>query len=97
MLNLIQFIGYLGAGFGLAYIVGFATISLPLRTWLWGRPSAIVRFLVALIECPACFGFWYGLFLWVVLNPFHLGSFWPLLTCGVNFYFGRQTGLIREE
>jgi hypothetical protein len=82
MLNLIQFIGYLGAGFGLAYIVGFATISLPLRTWLWGRPSAIVR---------------YGLFLWVVLNPFHLGSFWPLLTCGVNFYFGRQTGLIREE
>lgn len=42
--------------FGLAYIVGHSLISVGVRRWLYERRP----FLVDLLECPACFGFWSG-------------------------------------
>lgn len=73
---------YLLAAFGLAYIVGHSTISLPFRVWLGGVPEKFANplsfdtpdgapakpgalgpfgdFMCAMIECPACFGFWIG-------------------------------------
>lgn len=66
---------YLLAAFGLAYIVGHSTISLPFRVWLGGVPAKpevpllpqpgalgpIGDWVATMLECPACFGFWIGL------------------------------------
>lgn len=105
-----QLLFYAIAAFGLAYIIGFSTITLPLRIALGGesgstatRPLLTVgrfgkpgEFICSLIECPACFGFWTGLI---------AGLFWPghpwyaafglaLFTSGSNFILGRATRLI---
>ena len=64
------------AVFGLCYVVGHARVSLAARealAWAGGSPervrgmsglalvvSAVFRFVLALIECPACLGFWLG-------------------------------------
>jgi len=66
------------------------------------RPSIV--FLLELIECPACLGFWVGLAsgaLWPSLVPFpvHRAVAALLLgmsTCGVNYLLGRLTGWIEE-
>lgn len=107
---------YLIAAFGLAYIVGHSTISLPVRVWLGGSPAKpdlnltavpgalgpLGDWLVTLLECPACFGFWTGIaasFLGVafpelvthrLVAPLALGC----LTSGSNFIVGRLTKLI---
>jgi hypothetical protein len=44
--------------FGLCYVVGHAKITLKLRMKLFSK----VEWLVDLLECPACLGFWLGLF-----------------------------------
>ena len=117
---------YLGAAFGLAYIVGHSTISLPFRTWLGGVPSREIEptlalpgakivasgkpgalgpfgdFICSLLECPACFGFWTGLFSSQLLAaPAELHTTWwnwPVvlgcLTAGSNFAVSRLTRLI---
>jgi len=57
---------YTLAAFGLAYIVGHSSISLPFRMLLdpgdnYTRPREALRaFVLTLAECPACFGFWTG-------------------------------------
>lgn len=86
---MIAFILYVLAAFGFAFIVGFAKVSLPFRSWL-ASPIKTVKFrpdwpeggpfkineewherprlngwatwIVALLECPACLGFWLGVF-----------------------------------
>lgn len=114
------------AAFGLAYVVGSARISRGIRevwaTWAVGpglhavdtppaRPWAY--FLLELVECPACFGFWTGLLTGLavgVLSPLAMfldtpafivapaTGFWVgVYTAGFNFIMGRHTGLIREE
>ena len=105
---------YTVAAFGLAYIVGHSVISLPLRlavdpgpdvdspakvSWAW---------FLMLIECPACFGFWTGLFAGMVYVAVD-GPLYPregalarvlwavglaLYTCGANFILARFTHLI---
>lgn len=91
---------YLLAAFGLAYIVGHSTISLPFRKWLGGTPAKddptlyltpmpakpgalgpLGDFLTALIECPACFGFWCGLIAalsgMIPVHPEFSDTIWP--------------------
>lgn len=121
-------ITYLLFAFGLAYIVGHSTISLPFRIFLGGTPakhfdpldlasttSASVPakpgalgplgdFLCALIECPACFGFWIGLgygFTGLLAPPADLIAvhyLWPVMlgcvTAGSNYAVSRLTRLI---
>lgn len=103
------------AAFGLAYIVGHSKISLPIRVWIdpvrevhtgvfkvgkFRRPR---EFVLMLLECPACFGFWTGLLTGLIAAPFVFVSLlWAvfaaiglgLFTCGFNFLFGRLTGLV---
>lgn len=105
---------YTFAAFGLAYIVGHSSISLPFRMALdpgeeLTRPGQALRaFVLMLIECPACFGFWTGAFaglLYVAVD----GTYYPkegalarfmfaaglaLYTAGTNFTLSRLTNLI---
>lgn len=92
---------YCLAAFGLAYIVGHAKISLFFRVLIGGTPSGgkplipvVGPFLVDLVECPACFGFWEGLaYGWITTN--FVGGLWfGCLTSGSNFLLGRFTKLI---
>lgn len=46
------------SAFGFAYVVGHSHISLPFRDLL--SRVAAARWLLILIECPACLGFWLG-------------------------------------
>lgn len=78
---------YVLAAFGLAFIVGYAKISLPLRGWLgcaWGSYTAEsglqpIRFAVArralleLLQCPACLGVWIG-FAFALADPLMFGA-----------------------
>lgn len=87
---MIAFLLYALASFGFAFIVGFAKISLPFRSWIAQKTTVIeidrravdpsvrdhyppseheeFRFgafglwFIALLECPACLGFWLGVF-----------------------------------
>ena len=49
--------------FGAWYCLGRSVISLPLRKALADLEIGPITFLLNLIECPACFGFWWGFFL----------------------------------
>lgn len=113
---------YTLAAFGLAYIVGHSTISLPLRKYLGGSSAEFIvegvevkgskppvpgalgpigDLLCALMECPACFGFWIGAVVAVTIrdvgidgtsflsSPFVLGCY----TSGTNFVLARLTRL----
>ena len=90
---------YTLAAFGLAYILGHSRITLYTRTRL-AALGWFSRWMVELVECPACLGTWLG---------FAAGFFWPhlaplgwaplalaLWTCGANYLLGRATGLLKE-
>lgn len=82
--------------FGAAYIVGYSQISLPLREWLATRTTPFARWLLALVECAACFGFHCGWVLAMLTMPlswfsaFGYGCFF----CATNFLLARLTGLM---
>jgi hypothetical protein len=83
------------AAFGLAYVVGHSVITRSLREWIAGDESSRMRFyVITLLECPACLGFWMGL-AYALAFEYH-----PLLAalyvCGTNFIIGRATGLVRH-
>ena len=98
---------YTVAAFGLSYIVGHSRISRGFRVWF---ANYISEWLVELVECPACFGFWLGL----VLGSAMLGrggllpevaSSLPWLvvaiaigcyTSGAGYLLGRLTGWLKE-
>jgi hypothetical protein len=95
---------YTIAAFGCTYVLGHSVASRHVREVLWeaGAIAPMWRWLVMLIECPACLGFWIGLFvggacapLWPGENPLILaaviGAFY---TSGSNFLLGRLTGLM---
>jgi hypothetical protein len=91
--------GYSIAAFGLAYIVGHSEITLGLRRYL-ADGNAFAQFVLALMECPACLGFWIGIC--AGLNTPWFGRSVSiavcagLYTCGANFILGRTTGLISD-
>ena len=112
---------YILASFGFAFVVGYAKISLPLRSWLartchaQGTDLVLVpfsderRWLVDLLQCPACLGFWIGAGFVVVDARFfgataalgldHLPAvalvlIYGLATAASNFILGALTGLI---
>jgi hypothetical protein len=94
--------------FGLAYVIGHARVSLPIREYLSPTPDVAPplggfgTWLVRLVECPACLswhlGLWFGFFGW----PLHattggrVGDALVLAfgSCGVSFILGRFTRLI---
>jgi uncharacterized BrkB/YihY/UPF0761 family membrane protein len=58
---------YCVVAMGLAYVVGLSKISLPIRRViavigeaLGGPFRWLVYWLLSLLECPVCFGFWTG-------------------------------------
>lgn len=104
---------YTLAAFGFAYVIGHAKISLPIRTLLQPEESdkslfAVLRWwILMLLECPACVGFWLGYwtaaFYPAIFRP-HLGIFVgipfclvvALFTCGTNFVISRFSRLDKE-
>lgn len=104
-LNAVAFVFLLLASFGAAYITGHSTISLPFRVLLGGAKNDVYErkaaipvvgpFLVALLECPACFGFWQGLVLgWQLGVPAGAVLVWGCAISGSNFILARLTGLL---
>ncbi len=95
---------YALAAFGFAYIIGFSKISLPFREWLeiFGRRFAPARWLLALIECPACVGFWWGVALantpWALAlgsgTAFERSIGHGLVTTALNLLLAKAVGLI---
>lgn len=90
---------YTVAAFGLAYVLGHAVITQRLREELFNR-SSLGMWLVLLLECPACCGFWigfgagaYGLVLGE-LSPWLRTFLVAFYTAGANFLLGRATKLI---
>ena len=95
---------YVLAVFGFCFAVGHAGVSQGVRESMayWQRP--LTDWLLALVQCPACLGFWVGLGTGAVhpaLVPFEL--VWPLaalalgfFTCGANYVLGVATGWISE-
>lgn len=98
---------YFLAAFGLAYVVGHSAISMPVRLLIGGpegQPRAFLGFLVALLECPACFGTWTGLVAGAFLPGLFQQSTWwagalvaACATAGLNFIIGKATGLMPGE
>lgn len=93
--------------FGLAYIVGHSAISLPFRQALAPEEVKTVghafrQFIITLLECPACLGFWAGaVSIWlvsmVVVLPVPLYVAAPaaaVVTCGANYIVARLTSLV---
>lgn len=91
------------AAFGLAYVIGHSKITLPLRAWIDpGMPisslwRAFRMFVVTLLECPACLGFWIGVF-FALYSGFDLRTILVVgfYVAATNFIIGRMTGLIEE-
>lgn len=100
-----ELVTYLLAAFGLAYIAGHSKISITPRLILGGSKTieppipplipGFGPFVVDLIECPACLGFWEGLvYGWVMRGQFLDGLWLGCVTSGSNFLLGRLTNLI---
>lgn len=67
---------------------------------------ALVRWLLALLECPACVGFWLGLgsiltpivdFVPISVSPYLLAPFLGLTNLGACLALGMFVGLIKTE
>jgi hypothetical protein len=92
------------AAFGVAYLVGHSVASKSTREWLWDLDVPPARWLVMLVECPACFGFWIGLaagfagvfdFASVPL-PFLTPLLAACYTAATNLILGRLAGIVQE-
>lgn len=95
---------YTVAAFGLAYIAGHSVITRYLRELLWeaGEVAPITRWLVMLVECPACLGFWLGLLagaLGFTPEPVSIRTAFAfaLYTAGSNFLLGKLTGIMPSQ
>lgn len=84
--------------FGFWYIVGRSMISRIPRERLWARDISIVRILILLVECPACFGTWTGVLVgaWQTRNV-QLAIMLALYTCTTNLILYHFTGLESEK
>jgi hypothetical protein len=95
------------SAFGLAYVLGHSMITKAVREYLFDLAESYfppAKWLVLLVECPACLGFWIG-FVSGLLGP--TGYAEPLATvpplalgcyvAGTNFVLGRATGLMPQQ
>ena len=97
---------YTFAVFGLCWGIGGSKLTLPIRVsfaaWIeteeaHGQPVRASAFLLDLIECPACLGFWFGLLFGFIDGAGYKGAISiAFYTAGVNYLLGRLTGLITE-
>jgi hypothetical protein len=90
---------YFAAAFGLAYILGHSVITRAAREWAWSMGESVpgLRWLVMLIECPACLGFWLGVYAGIHTSgesPFYPPLVMGFATTGVNFLLASFTGLM---
>jgi sulfite exporter TauE/SafE len=90
---------FLLASIGAAYIVGVSEISYPIRALL-AKLGPVARWLVSLLECPVCFGVWWGFACGWWLNPCGLSyaTIWnaiatALIVAGSNLVLARIGGL----
>lgn len=67
--------------FGLTKIVNSGSIFDPLKDYL---TSKSIKWLVTLLNCPLCFGFWVGALIGLFYGPF---PYWNILFNGA-FYSG---------
>jgi len=99
-------VAYLLTTFGFCYVVGHSKISLPVRELL--SKALLGRMLLALVECPACLGWWVGLLTagsYPPLTPFPvfphetwLNVFaWAFATCGAHYLLACWSGWISED
>lgn len=116
---------YILTAFGLAFVVGYAKISLPFREWLTAQVEVrdalgfyskreprfvgVRRWLLELLQCPACLGVWVG-GVFALVDPAFFGAasalglnhlpvevlslVFGLATAASNFILGALTGLI---
>lgn len=94
---------YVVTVFGLAYVIGHSVITKRPRELLFEFGSVFppAVWLVLLLECPACLGFWTGLIIGLVWPASYIVILapWPAVTlafftAGSNFLLGRATGLM---
>lgn len=96
---MIELIIYSVASFGASYVVGHSVISMPLRYRLappeTATPiNAIRLWIVTLIECPACLGWWTGAIIGGAIDGWwgiFIGAFY---TAGSNYILAKVTRLI---
>jgi hypothetical protein len=94
------FLHMVGA-FGFAYVLGYSRITLRARELIFDKAGAFGQWFVRLIECPACLGFWLGVFVGSRVHPVEMRR-WLFMICfafftaGSNYALGKWTGLIRE-
>ena len=90
---------YFVCAFGLWYIVGYAQISFPFRSW-WRRRvierHPFARYLLDLVQCQACFGFWTGL-VWGALTGWRESVVLALATTTMNILIARLAGIDADE
>ncbi len=113
-MNFVYIFVYIMAYTGLAYILGHSFITKGPRARMWefgpkhetfplghdpSDPRGFWQWLVTLIECPACFGTWFGFVFGFVFPQLDL-SRWQssvlvsLFTAGVGVVVGRLTGML---
>lgn len=108
----VMLVFYTISQFGFCWILADSKITRPVRMLIAyfaeheaaGRPTRVLAsFLLALIECVACLGFYVGLG-----AGYELARAWGMVTlptmlalglytCGINYLLGRATGLLKEE
>lgn len=91
---------YLLATFGFCYAVGHSRISLPFRELM--AKVYVLSPVLALIECPACLGWWVGAAAAATGRvPYSFGyldwGVWPFATCGAHYLLAAWTGWINER
>lgn len=92
---------HFSAAFGVAFVLGWSEISLPWRLML-ARSGWLGRWLVALLECPACIGFhlgWASLWLGMTQLPIEVryGLLLAFATAASNLVLARIAGLSGEN
>jgi hypothetical protein len=98
-IGLIVLAFYSVSAFGFAYVVGHSVISMPVREWIARHPGHYWQLFLAVIECPACFGWWVGFAGGIaafIADPFVSGLlpvFLPFYTAGSNYILARLTGI----
>jgi hypothetical protein len=89
---------FLLASIGAAYIVGWSEISFPIRIFIAKHGGKIGRWFIGLVECPVCFGVWWGLICGWLFNPLAL-PYAPaiataLVVAGSNLILAHIGGLV---
>lgn len=91
------------ATFGVAFVLGHSTITLPIRERIAESHAPLAAVFLALIECPACASWWVGLavgFIGLLVAPPSYG-WWPVAlplvaafySAGSSYILARLTGI----